>query len=279
MYTTAEFILRRKLRIPEIDFAGIVAEVNQTESRIIVGDQVFGHIPPIRHVTENIGVLAEKVAVSPDWIIPKPVKLTYEEAAALPTSFVSAYKLASGVRNGSRVLVNGGSGGIGLTLVQLLKKWKQADVTTTASNQSWHIVEEQHPDTIVNYREVGDLASHLHKQFQPFDYAIDLVGDSSLLKQSHRYLAKDGVFVAFGGGLSSESVWGFLSWLFKTLAIGLLPIWLGEHGYAGRPCQMLIADFNSKVDLDESSASLRSPKSLTRLTTFACLTTSTRKVR
>lgn len=183
----------------------------------------------MEHVSRNIGTLAEKVAVSPSWIIPKPAGLTYEEAAALPTSFISAYKLTVNIHNGSRVFVNGGSGGVGLALLQILKHWKQATVTTTASEQSWNIVKKYGPDNIINYREVQELSSHLKEKFEPFDYAIDLVGDVALLKQSSRFLAKDGTFVAFGGGLSSASLLSFLAWLIKTTATGLLPRWLGKR--------------------------------------------------
>lgn len=223
------FLLRGSPRIPEIDFAGAISQIGKVPSSCSfkVGDKVYGHIPPVRHVIGNTGTLAEKVAVSPDWIVAKPCYLTYEEAASLTTAFVSAYKLASNVRSGSKVFVNGGSGGIGLALLQILKNWKDATVATTASTQSWHIVERFRPDNIVNYKEIKDLSGHLQESFEPFDSAIDLVGDRSLLKRSHRFLAKDGVFIAFGGGLSSPTLWRFLSWFIATVTMGFLPSWLG----------------------------------------------------
>lgn len=168
------------------------------------------------------------MAISPTWIISKPADLGYEEAASLPTSFVSAHKLAKGVRNGARVFVNGGSGGVGLVLLQLLKNWKQADVTTTASDQSWHVVERQHPDAILNYREIDNLSEHLRKSYPRFDYIIDLVGDMDLLRNSRKTLLSDGTFIAFGGGLASSSILHFLSWLVRTVTIGVIPRWLGE---------------------------------------------------
>lgn len=115
-------------------------------------------------------------------------------------------------------------------------------MTTTASDQSWHIVEKQRPDTIVNYREIGDLAIHLQNHLESFDYVIDLVGDTALLKQSHRYLRKNGMFIAFGGGLSSTTVWGFLSWFIRTIVTGFLPSWLGEK----RTCLQVL----SAIDLN-----------------------------
>lgn len=226
----AGILTGRGPRIPEVDFSGVI----NADSHILegspykYGDAVLGHIPPVKYVTEHSGVLAEKVAVSPKWIIRKADSLSHEEGAALPTSFVSAYNLASKVHKGARVFVNGGSGGIGLILLQLLKNWKQANVTTTASDQSWSIVEQQSPNNMLNYREVGDLVEHLQASFPSFDYAIDLVGDKSLLKGSSRYLGKDGMFIAFGGGLASASLWSFFAWLVGTLFTGILPAWLGE---------------------------------------------------
>lgn len=195
-------------------------------------------MPPVKHVTSNIGALSGKVAVSPTWIITKPADLGYEEAASLPTSFVSAYKLAKGVRNNARVFVNGGSGGVGLVLLQLLKHWQQADITTTASDQSWEVVEKQQPDTIVDYREIDNLPNHLSEKFPRFDYVIDLVGDMDLLRNSRKVLLSDGTFIAFGGGLASASILHFMSWLVRTVALGVLPRWLGEscRSYSKLPC-------------------------------------------
>ncbi|KAK9893781.1 hypothetical protein P389DRAFT_198530 [Cystobasidium minutum MCA 4210] len=225
-------VLIRKARIPEVDFSGVVSKESHLPNncKFQAGDTVCGQITPVKHVTGNIGALATKIAVSTGWIIRKPDELTHEQAASLPNAFVSAYKLAKNIKAGSRVFVNGGSGGIGLMLLQILKKWKRADVTTTASDQSWHIVEAQQPDAMVNYRKVGSLVTHLQASNALFDYIIDLVGDASLLNESRKVLSRDGTFIAFGGGLSSSSIFHFLKWFFGTLARGLLPAWLGGCG-------------------------------------------------
>lgn len=247
-------MLLRQPRTPEIDFSGVIAE----NSLILngpykIGDEVYGHIPPVNHVTSNIGALAEKAAVSPAWILPKPADFKHEQAASLPTSFVSAYKLAKQVDTGARVFVNGGSGGVGLILLQLLKKWKKAHVTTTASSQSWEVVKQQQPDAIVNYREVRDLSRYLQEAHQPFDFIIDLIGDKILLQRCRNFLVPNGTFVAFGGGLSSATIRGFLGWLASTLLYGLWPRWAGESVTVFR---YILMAFNqaSQEEVDEVSA-------------------------
>jgi NADPH:quinone reductase-like Zn-dependent oxidoreductase len=228
--SNTDFLLRKTPRTPEIDFSGVVSEESKfsTSCPFKPGDEVYGHVPPVEHVLRGIGTLAEQIAVSANWFIRKPEELSHVQAAALPTSFVSAYKLANCVTPGTKVFINGGSGGIGLLLIQLLKTWKEAIVTTTASSQSRVIVEQQKPDYIVDYREVGGLASYLEDHYEPFDYCIDLIGDSKLLRQSNRFLAAyKGCFIAFGGGLGSSSIYQFVAWLVRTLFIGYMPRWLG----------------------------------------------------
>ena len=68
------------------------------------------------------GTLATKVAVPAGNLVPKPEQLTWEQAACLPTAWLTAYRMLfsnSGVRPGGTVLVQGAAGGVATALVQL----------------------------------------------------------------------------------------------------------------------------------------------------------------
>jgi NADPH:quinone reductase-like Zn-dependent oxidoreductase len=68
------------------------------------------------------GTLAERVAVPRRNLVPKPTELSFEEAACLPTAWLTAYRMlftASGVQPGGTVLVQGAGGGVATALVVL----------------------------------------------------------------------------------------------------------------------------------------------------------------
>lgn len=218
--------------MPEVDFAGTIDADNDLIGTLYKpAYAVFGHILPSHHIVTGQGALCEYVAVSPSWITRKPDRLSFGQAAALPTVGVSACKLLKHVPQHAKVFVNGGSGGVGTILLQLLKSVKNATVVSTASEQSADLVRNHlKADETVDYRTVGPLGPHLAKHYgRSFDVCFDLVGDAQLYKASPSYIKSSGIYVAFGGGLEATSFFYLLKWLLATVLTGYWPKWLGEQ--------------------------------------------------
>ena len=111
-----------KARIPGIDVAGTVEAVGNNVTRFAVGDEVYG--------TGN-GAFAEYATARVETLAHKPANLTFEQAAAVPTSACTALQAlrdVGGVQSGQRVLIIGASGGVGLFAVQIAKSFG-AEVT------------------------------------------------------------------------------------------------------------------------------------------------------
>jgi len=105
------------------DGAGIDEDGNEVVLHSVIGG--LGTDEPRSILTEKYdGTFAEKVAV-PRWnLLPKPKELSFEEAACLPTAWLTAYRMLftnSGVRPGGTVLVQGAGGGVATALVVLGK--------------------------------------------------------------------------------------------------------------------------------------------------------------
>ena len=117
-------------RLPMVlgcDGAGIDADGNEVIVHAVVasegwrGDETFD---PRRSLLSEVhdGTLAEKVAVPSHNLVPKPSGLSWEAAACLSTSWLTAYRMLftnSGARPGDTVLVQGAGGGVATALVQL----------------------------------------------------------------------------------------------------------------------------------------------------------------
>ena len=112
---------RPKDLVPGTDMAGVVEAVGNNVKSLRAGDEVFGET--VRgHQWKNGGAFAEYVAVRESALAKKPAGVTFEEAAAVPTSgFIAlqAVRQEGQVKAGQRVLVNGAGGGVGSLSVQI----------------------------------------------------------------------------------------------------------------------------------------------------------------
>ena len=107
------------------DAAGIDAEGNEVVLHSVIGATGHGVGPREGRtlLTEKYqGTFAERVAV-PQWnVLPKPKELSFEEAACLPTAWLTAYRMLftnAGVRPGDSVLVQGAGGGVATAAIVL----------------------------------------------------------------------------------------------------------------------------------------------------------------
>ena len=117
-------------RLPIIlgcDAAGIDADGNEVIVHAVIsspgwsGDET---LDPRRSLLSEVhdGTLAERVVVPARNVVPKPASLSFEEAACLPTAWLTAYRMLftnSGVAPGGTVLVQGAGGGVATALIVL----------------------------------------------------------------------------------------------------------------------------------------------------------------
>ena len=119
-------------RLPMIlgcDAAGIDAEGNAVIVHALVGDPAWRGdeaMDPKRTILSEVhpGTLAEKVAVPRHNLVPKPDSLNFEEAACLPTAWLTAYRMLftrSGLVPGQTVLVQGAGGGVASASISLAR--------------------------------------------------------------------------------------------------------------------------------------------------------------
>ena len=145
------------------DFSGIVQAVGPAVTRLRVGDEVIGVLPPA--VTE--GSHATHVVASSKFTVLKPPEFSDEEAAAIPyagLTALSAISVYAGLNpNNSRfkrVLVLGGTGSVGLSAIAILKSYG-ADVTATcaSSAKDW-LTNVSAVDDVIDYSNAAEFESH-----------------------------------------------------------------------------------------------------------------------
>lgn len=102
-----------------MDFAGTVVEVGEGVTNYAEGDEVFGCAGGVAH---HQGTLAEYMSADVRLIAKKPKSLSMAEAAGLPLVSITAYEALVdrlNVKEGQKVLVQGGAGGVGHVAIQI----------------------------------------------------------------------------------------------------------------------------------------------------------------
>src|SRR5947209_14393836 len=173
------------------DVAGEVEAVGLSVTRFRPGDEVFGWCQALG------GAFAEYASVSEDALTPKPVNLTFEQAAAVPMAGLVALEALRDVRAGQTVLVNGASGGIGTFAVQIAKSLG-AEVTGVCSTSNVDLVRSIGADQVIDYTR-----EDFTQTGQRYDLILDNVGNHSL-SDLRGALTPKGTLVPNGGGFQNR---------------------------------------------------------------------------
>jgi NADPH:quinone reductase-like Zn-dependent oxidoreductase len=192
---------RPKVRVRGRDVAGRVEAVGKDVTGFRPGDEVFG-------ICE--GSFAEYACARADKLVPKPANLTFEQAAVVPISALTALQGVRDrgqVRPGQRVLVIGAAGGVGSFAVQLAKAFG-AEVTGVCSTTKADLVRSIGADQVIDYtrEDFADGTRH-------WDLILDTAGNRPL-SQLQRALTPKGTLVLVGGEGGGRWLGGFERQLF-----------------------------------------------------------------
>jgi NADPH:quinone reductase-like Zn-dependent oxidoreductase len=177
---------RPKQPIPGLDLAGTVAAVGTAVTRFAPGDEVYGI---------GTGTFAEYAVAKEDKLARKPASLTFEQAATVPVSAITALQAVTdlaAVQAGQRVLVTGASGGVGSYAVQIAVA-AGAEVTGVASAAKADLVRSLGATHVLDYAS-DDFAAVPDR----YDVIIDIAGNASL-SRLRRALTPRGTAVLVGG--------------------------------------------------------------------------------
>lgn len=182
------FGLRRPRHgIPGRDLAGAVAAVGEGVTALRPGDEVFGW--------STTGTLAEYACVPADHLVSVPANVSVVDAAAVPTSALTALQALrriADVRPGQKVLVTGASGGVGSFAVQIAKALG-AEVTGVCSAGNVELVRSLGADHVVDYTTTDFTCGE-----KRYDVILDNV-EAQPLAAVRRALTSTGVLIPNSG--------------------------------------------------------------------------------
>jgi NADPH:quinone reductase-like Zn-dependent oxidoreductase len=201
-------LTRPKPRVAGVDGAGVVEAVGADVRGLAPGDEVLGRFE---------GSFAEYARAEADRVVPKPARLTFEQAAAVPMAGQTALRAirdVGAVRAGHRVLINGAAGGVGSFAVQIAAALG-AEVTGVCSTGNVELVESLGAGHVIDYT-LEDFTDGPTR----YDVIQDNVGNQPL-RRLRRALTPTGTLVSNGGG-SPGHVFGPILGMLRMLAVNAL---------------------------------------------------------
>ena len=211
-----EFKLILPYRLPLIlghDVAGVVVRVGSRVRRFKPGDEVYA-----RPADGRIGAFAEYSAIKEDDVAIKPKALTMEEAASIPLVGLTAWQALierASLKQGQKVLIHAGSGGVGTFAIQLAKH-VGATVATTTSTANVDLVRSLGADIVIDYKK-EDFA-HVLRDYDVVLHSLDKV----TLEKSLRVLKPGGQLISISGPPDAAFARDIgASWILRTIMRGL----------------------------------------------------------
>jgi NADPH:quinone reductase-like Zn-dependent oxidoreductase len=131
------------------DVSGVVVEKGSEVTNFEIGDKVYTRVPQ-----NQMGTVAEYVAVDSSVVSKKPENISFEEAASLPLIGLTAMQALQrvGLKAGDNVLIHAGSGGVGSFAIQYAKaKGAYVYTTTSTNNVAW--VKAIGADRVIDYKK------------------------------------------------------------------------------------------------------------------------------
>ncbi|MGN8646148.1 NADP-dependent oxidoreductase [Gracilibacillus sp. HCP3S3_G5_1] len=150
------------------DVAGVIEAVGSAVTEWQEGDEVFA-----RPETTRFGTYAEYTIVDDHLLAKKPANISFEEAAAVPLAGMTAYQGLfdhGHLKEGEKVLVHAGAGGVGTYAIQLAKE-AGAYVYTTASEKNHELLRSLGADEVIDYR-----TTDFRDVVQDMDLVLDTMG-------------------------------------------------------------------------------------------------------
>ncbi|MEN8223696.1 MAG: NAD(P)-dependent alcohol dehydrogenase [Acidobacteriota bacterium] len=191
------------------DFSGVIEEAGEAAAGYKKGDEVYGFLNPMKG-----GAYSDYLIADPANVSLKPEKFSFEQAASMPIAALTALQALNylgNVNEGSTVLVNGATGGVGSFAIQLAKA-QGAEVTGICSEKNMKLCKDLGADEVFNYED-GELSESGRK----FDVFFDAAAKSSFSK-SKKLINSRGIYITTipGSGVVLNRLFNFFPFKKKS---------------------------------------------------------------
>lgn len=199
-------------KILGLEISGIVLEIGQGVKRFKKGDKVAALV--------NGGGYAEYCMAEEETTFKIPESLNLKQAASIPECFFTAWSnlvQRGSLKEGDSVLIHGGTSGIGLASIEILKLFKAKIFTTVGSAEKKEFCKNIGVNYIFNYKE-EDYYKEIKKKIKGLNLILDYIGGEYINKNIN-LLANDGKLINIGFQNGSSAEINLMKVMLKRLTI------------------------------------------------------------
>jgi NADPH2:quinone reductase len=257
--------------LPGLEVSGVVAALGEGVERLSIGDAVLALVAG--------GGYAEYTVAPEVCCIRKPDTLSFIDAAAIPETFFTVWHNVferGELKAGETFLVHGGTGGIGVTAIQLAKAFGATVFTTVGSDEKCAAARALGADIAINYR-TQDFSEVVKSETgkRGVDVILDMVG-GDYIEKNIRALSDDGRLVNIAYQKGSTATIDFMRVMLKRLTITGSTLRIRTNDVKGRIARAieekvmpLIAAGSIKVPIDGTYPLAQAAKAHERMETSA----------
>jgi len=257
--------------LPGLEVSGVVAALGEGVERLSIGDPVLALVAG--------GGYAEYTVAPEVCCIRKPDTLSFIDAAAIPETFFTVWHNVferGELKAGETFLVHGGTGGIGVTAIQLAKAFGATVFTTVGSDEKCAAARALGADVAINYR-TQDFSEVVKSETgkRGVDVILDMVG-GDYIEKNIRALSDDGRLVNIAFQKGSTATIDFMRVMLKRLTITGSTLRIRTNDVKGRIARAieekvmpLIAAGSIKVPIDGTYPLAQAAKAHERMETSA----------
>jgi NADPH:quinone reductase-like Zn-dependent oxidoreductase len=172
------------------DVAGVITKVGPNVSKFKVGDDVYARPADLR-----IGTFAEFISINEADVALKPKNISMVEAASIPLVGLTAWQALiekANLKQGQKIFIQAGSGGVGTIAIQLAKHLGAITATTT-SGANIDLVKSLGADIVIDYRK-----DDFERVLRDYDVVLNSQ-DSKTLEKSMNILKAGGKIISISG--------------------------------------------------------------------------------
>jgi len=199
-------------KILGLEISGIVLEIGQGVKKFKKGDKVAALV--------NGGGYAEYCIAEEETTFKIPDSLNLKQAASIPECFFTAWSnlvQRGSLKEGDSVLIHGGTSGIGLASIEILKLFKAKIFTTVGSTEKKEFCKNIGVNYIFNYKE-EDYYKEIKKKIKGLNLILDYIGGEYINKNIN-LLANDGKLINIGFQNGSRAEINLMKIMLKRLTI------------------------------------------------------------
>lgn len=193
--------------IPGLEVSGVIVDKDRSVTKYSIGEKVCALC--------HGGGYAEYVAVNSDHCLPIPKKISLEEAACIPETFITVWSnvfIRGRLKKNESILIHGATSGIGTTAIQLAKIFGAKVYATAGSSKKCIAAKKLGAIECINYREenfenkINDLTNK-----KGVNLILDMVA-GDYVEKNLKCLSEDGrlIIIAVQGGLKGNINFGYL---------------------------------------------------------------------